>query len=47
MVVAFIAHVYEEYKAHLLGLPDVNKGFPFEVTFEGMVTFTATLGPIL
>jgi hypothetical protein len=46
LVVAFIAHVYEEYKASLLGFPDVNQGFPFDVTFEREVTFAASLAPI-
>src|SRR5687767_13772337 len=45
-VMAFIAHVYEEYTAHLLGFPDVVQGAPFEITFERMVTFAASFVPI-
>ncbi len=46
-VIAFIAHVYEEYKAHLLGFPDVIQGIPFEITLERMLTFAASLAPVL
>ncbi len=45
-VIAFIAHVYEEYKAFLLGCPDIMQGAPFSITFERLLTFAATLGPI-
>ena len=42
--IMFIVHVYEEYKAHLLGFPDIT---PIPASFEGMVTFAATLAPII
>jgi hypothetical protein len=42
--IMFIVHVYEEYKAHLLGFPDIT---PVPVSFEELVTFAATLGPII
>jgi hypothetical protein len=47
-VIAFIAHVYEEYKSLLLGLPHVLEGvpLPFTLTFERMVTSAASLAPI-
>lgn len=45
-VIAFIAHVYEEYKSFRLGLPHVMEGAPFTITFELMLTFAASLGPI-
>jgi hypothetical protein len=47
-VIAFIAHVYDEYKSLLLGLPNVLQGVPLPstVTFELMLTFAASLGPI-
>lgn len=46
-VIAFIAHVYEEYKAYLLGFPDIMRGAPFKITFELQLTFAASLGPII
>jgi hypothetical protein len=46
-VVMFIAHVYEEYKAHLLGFPDIVQGAPFPISFEMMLTFAASFAPIL
>jgi hypothetical protein len=45
-VIAFIAHVYEEYKSFRLGLPHVMEGAPFAITFELMLTFAASLAPI-
>jgi hypothetical protein len=42
--IMFIVHVYEEYKAHLLGFADIT---PLPVSLEELVTFAATLGPIL
>jgi hypothetical protein len=46
-VIMFIAHVYEEYKAHLLGFPDIVQGAPFPISFEMMLTFAASSAPIL
>jgi hypothetical protein len=46
-VMAFVAHVYEEYKAYLLGLPDIMQGAPFAISLELLVTFAAFLAPIL
>src|SRR5688572_30550425 len=46
-VIAFIAHVYEEYKAYVLGFPDILQGAPFELTLELLLTFAAFLAPIL
>src|SRR4029453_9312917 len=46
-VILFIAHVYEEYKAHLLGFPDIVQGAPFPISFEMMLTFAASSAPIL
>ena len=46
-VIMFIAHVYEEYKAHLLGFPDIVKGAPFPISFEMMLTFAASFAPII
>lgn len=46
-VIMFIVHVFEEYKAHLLGYPDIVKGAPFPMSFELMVTFAASLAPIV
>jgi hypothetical protein len=45
--VAFIAHVYEEYRTYMLGLPDVMQSAPFKVTLELMLTVAASLAPIL
>jgi hypothetical protein len=46
-VIMFIAHVYEEYKAHLLGFPDIVQGAPFPISFEMLLTFAASFAPIL
>jgi len=46
-VIMFIAHVYEEYKAHLLGFPDIVKAAPFPISFEMMLTFAASFAPII
>src|SRR5262245_16404190 len=46
-VIMFIAHVYEEYKAHLLGFADIVQGAPFPISFEMMLTFAASLAPII
>jgi hypothetical protein len=46
-VIMFIAHVYEEYKAHLLGFPDIVQGAPFPISFEMMLTFAASFAPII
>jgi hypothetical protein len=46
-VIMFIAHVYEEYEAHLLGFADIVQGAPFAISFEMMLTFAASLAPIL
>jgi len=43
-VIMFIAHVYEEYRAYSLGFPSIT---PLPATFEQMVTFAASLAPIL
>jgi hypothetical protein len=43
----FIAHVYEEYKAHLMGFPDIVQGAPFPISFEMMLTFAASFAPII
>src|SRR5262249_55343259 len=43
-VVMFIAHVYEEYRAYSLGFPAIT---PLRASFEQMVTFAASLAPIL
>src|SRR5919197_678731 len=45
-VIAFIAHVCEEYRAYLHGYPDILKGAPLTLTLERLLTFAATLGPI-
>src|SRR4029453_2460300 len=42
--IMFIVHVYEEYKPPFLGLPDIT---PPPVSLEELVTFAATLGPIM
>jgi hypothetical protein len=46
-VIMFIGHVYEEYKAHLLGFPDIVQGAPFPISFEMMLTFAASFAPII
>jgi len=46
-VIMFIAHVFEEYKAHLLGFPDIVKSAPFPISFEMMLTFAASFAPII
>lgn len=46
-VIAFIAHVFEEYKAYSLGFPDILQTSPFELTLERLLTFAAFLSPIL
>jgi hypothetical protein len=46
-VIAFIAHVYEEYKAYVLGFPDVLQGGPFALNLDLLLTFAAFLAPIL
>jgi hypothetical protein len=46
-VIMFIGHVYEEYKAHLLGFADIVQGAPFPISFEMMLTFAASLAPII
>ena len=46
-VMMFIAHVCEEYKAHLLGFPDIIEGAPFPISFDMMLTFAASFSPIL
>jgi hypothetical protein len=46
-VIAFIAHVYEEYRAFVAGYPDVLQGAPFELSLELLLTFAAFLAPIL
>jgi hypothetical protein len=43
-VVAFIIHVFEEYKSVSLGYPGIA---PLPATFIDMVTFAASLAPIL
>jgi len=43
-VIMFIAHVCEEYRALSLGYPGIT---PLPATFEQMVTFAASLAPIL
>jgi hypothetical protein len=46
-VIAFVAHVYEEYKAYLMGYPDIMQAAPFSITFESLVTFAASFAPIM
>jgi len=46
-VIAFIAHVYEEYRAYIAGYPNVLQGTPFKLTLELLLTFAAFLAPIL
>ena len=46
-VIAFIAHVYEEYRAFIEGYPHVLLGIPIELNLELMLTFAGFLGPIL
>jgi hypothetical protein len=46
-VIMFIGHVYEEYKAHLLGSADIVQGAPFAISFEMMLTFAASLAPVI
>jgi hypothetical protein len=43
-VIAFIVHVYEEYKTLQMGLPAIT---PLLASFLDMVTAAATLGPVL
>jgi hypothetical protein len=43
-VIAFMTHVFEEYRALSLGYPSIT---PLPASFEQMVTFAASLGPIL
>ena len=43
-VIMFIAHVFEEYGTLSLGFPAIT---PLPVSFEQMVTFAASLAPIL
>ena len=45
--IMFIAHVCEEYKAHLLGYRDITEGAPLPMSLELMVTFAASLAPIV
>jgi hypothetical protein len=45
-VIAFIAHVYEEYKAFIKGFPDVLQGV-ITLDLESMLTFAAFLAPML
>ena len=46
-VIMFIVHVFEEYKAHLLGFPDIVQGAPFPISFEMMLTFAASFAPVI
>jgi hypothetical protein len=46
-VIMFIVHVFEEYKAHLLGFPDIVAGAPFPISFEMMLTFAASFAPVI
>jgi hypothetical protein len=45
-VIVFIAHVYEEYRAYIMGYPNIMQGAPFTITLELLVTFAAFLAPI-
>lgn len=46
-VVAFMAHVAEEYLAYIQGDHHILEGSPFTLTLELMLLFAATLSPIL
>lgn len=46
-MIAFIVHVYEEYKAYVLGFPGILERAPFELNLDLMVIFAAFLSPIL
>ena len=46
-VIAFIAHVAEEYLAYLRGYHHILEGSPFTLTLEMLLLFAATLAPIL
>jgi hypothetical protein len=45
-VIAFIAHVYEEYQGFIRGYPDVLKGV-LTLDLEELLTFAAFLAPIM
>jgi hypothetical protein len=45
-VIVFIASVYEEYKAYIMGFPNIMQGAPITITLELLVTFAAFLAPI-
>jgi hypothetical protein len=45
-VIAFIAHVYEEYTSFQSGQPHVMESASFTITFDLMLTFAASLAPI-
>jgi hypothetical protein len=45
--IMFIVHVCEEYKAHLLGYRDITEGAPLAMSLELMVTFAASLAPVV
>lgn len=46
-VVAFIAHVAEEYLAYIRGYHHIMEGTPLKVTLELVLLFAATLAPML
>jgi len=46
-VIAFIAHVAEEYVAYIRGYHHILEGSPFTLTLELLLLFAATLAPIL
>jgi hypothetical protein len=46
-VIAFIAHVAEEYVAFIRGYHHILEGSPFTLTLELLLLFAATMAPIL
>jgi hypothetical protein len=46
-VIAFIAHVAEEYVAYIRGYHHILEGSPFTLTLEVLLLFAASLAPIL
>jgi hypothetical protein len=46
-VIAFIAHVAEEYVAYIQGHHHILEGSPFTLTLELLLLFAATMAPIL
>jgi hypothetical protein len=46
-VIAFIAHVAEEYVAYIRGYHHILEGSPFTLTLELLLLFAASMAPIL